>query len=544
MIPLFLDIETNGEDTYSEKYLLRLIGYKTPGCAPKVTYPGHKDFENVKSLIQSKDTRVVAWSNYDYFGLKSAGVVPANYYDLKIPFKLYNENWRLSLDEIIPKIGFQSHKYLVKMWEQEGYNWATVPMEHLVPYNKLDVQRTSDAWEWVQGKFPKDQDEFLQKANRALIELQGVGIGFDPAASENLRYCYEGDLAVKWELLKNQADINWNSGDQVGDYLKSQKIPIRLTPKKNYRIDEEYLETHKDQYPVLSDLLNYRRLNHLYETYVVGVRDSVKGDGLLHPRYSWASTWRYRTSAPNIQNFPKKSSVRKVIVSKFPGGKLVEVDWSQLELRLMAVTADDKVLLGELQQGQDIHQRTATELGVSRDEGKSINFLIRYGGSAWKIHKTFPVSLEKAEWFVAQQYRRYPAMKVYSDMSQKKCWNKEPILTLFGRPRHTTSLNEALNSPIQSAGADLNKLVLLYTLETGSTYTSHPVFDVHDALIFDVAPEEFQKYLDNVIKKAYAGISELVGSEFGGELGNRFRQLTWPYKIKVGINYAKMGETE
>jgi len=546
-----IDTETNAEDVWKEQYHLRLCGIQEVHEAkPSIVVPGTPEWKTLKETLENPDNTTIGWSNYDYLSLLPAGIKPSRYYDLKIPFRLHDENSNWGLGDAIEEcLDKQNHKYLVKMWEQQGYNWDTVPFDQLIPYNKLDVYRTKELREWINqpGMYEKNQDDFLQVVNRIMLDITERGIGYDTTVYDKIHSAMSDERDVALGLLKAVADIDWDKTQkQVIPLLVSLKVPIGVTEKGNPSLTEAILEENKDKHPILATLHHYRHVNKMLSTYLEGMRACVGKDGLLHPTYSWAKTWRFRTSRPNVQNMPKKSIIRKQIVSKFKGGYLLEADFGQLELRLIACAANDKVLVDELNAGVDMHKRTGDDLyNGDRSVGKNTNFAIRYGAGPNRLHEAYGLDKNVARAWINEQYRRYPAMETYKREKLNALKEGRAIKSLTGRKRHTDSYTMAMNYGIQELGGDLNKTIIRMVHEHKDQFQSHPLWDYHDAVIFDIHPDEKEEYIDKVVRKCYNSIMDGIEEYFGTFVRQRMSAIkTWPYSMKLGKNFYNMEEIQ
>ena len=244
------------------------------------------------------------------------------------------------------------------------------------------------------------------------------------------------------------------------------------------------------QHPIIDWILEYRELTKLKSTYVDTLPLEVNPlTNHVHTSYSQtgAVTGRLSSSNPNLQNIPIRSEVGKRVRRGFiadPGNLLLAVDYSQIELRIVAFMAQDEAMLEAFREGQDIHAATAAAIfGVALDEvttdqrrhAKAINFGLVYGMSTFGLTRSTDLTLAESEDFVKAYFGRYPGVKGYLDGIQKEVEKTGYVETLLGRRRYfpglrsgqlntnarNRELREAINAPIQGTAADIMKLAML-----------------------------------------------------------------------------------
>ena len=299
---------------------------------------------------------------------------------------------------------------------------------------------------------------------------------------------------------------------------------------------------------VLSDLallhelprrvLEYRELTKLKSTYVDALPRLIEpSTGRLHTRLSQtgAATGRLSSSDPNLQNIPVRTELGRQIRAAFiaePGWTLLSADYSQIELRLLAHFSKDPVLIEAFRSGQDIHARTAQEVfGVGplaqtaehRRAAKAINFGIIYGLSPFGLAQQLGIDQKEAAQFIAAYFARYPAVKQYLDGCLVEVRRTGFTVTLLGRRRPIPEITSpvanlrgiaertALNTPLQGTAADLIKLAMItiHREFAAQKFRARMILQVHDELLFEAPPEEFDS-LRPLVRDAMEKVHQLL----------------------------------
>ncbi|MFN3698973.1 MAG: DNA polymerase I, partial [Dictyoglomus sp.] len=314
--------------------------------------------------------------------------------------------------------------------------------------------------------------------------------------------------------------FNLNSPKQLSEILFERlRLPAGKRGKIGYSTSSSVLQNLINAHPIIRKILEYRELYKLKTTYVDAIPDLVNPiTGRVHTKYNptGTSTGRLSSSEPNLQNIPIKSEEGKKIRRAFiaeEGFYLVSLDYSQIELRLMAHFSQEPKLISAFQEGEDIHRRTASEIfGVPeeavddtlRSRAKAVNFGIIYGISAFGLSETTGLLPEEAERFIEAYFKHYPRVKIYIDKALTEAREKLYVKTLFGRRRYIPeikSINKqvrnlyeriAINSPIQGTAADIIKLAMIgiYKEIEEKKLKSRILLQIHDELILEVPEEE------------------------------------------------------
>lgn len=324
------------------------------------------------------------------------------------------------------------------------------------------------------------------------------------------------------EEIYNLVDerFNINSPMQLSKVLFDKlNLPHgKKTHRDYYTTNNEVLEKLIDKHPVISKILEHRKLAKLLNTYVDGLKPLLR-QGMVHTTYNQAltSTGRLSSSDPNLQNIPIRNElgkeIRKLFVSKY--GVFVGADYSQIELRLLAAFSMDENLLDSFKKGEDIHARVASELmGIPqqlvnsdmRRMAKAVNFGIIYGISDYGLAQNINLSVKKAHDYIQLYFERFPKIKSYLDGCVTYAKKEGYAVTLSGRRRYIPELKSsnfnlrsfgervAMNMPLQGSAADIMKIAMLNVDKaiTKAGLRSKIVLQIHDELIVDCYPDEVE----------------------------------------------------
>lgn len=315
--------------------------------------------------------------------------------------------------------------------------------------------------------------------------------------------------------------FNINSPMQLSRVLfEKLNLPHgKKTHREYYTTNNEVLEKLIDKHPVITKILEHRKLAKLLNTYVDGLKPLLRR-GMVHTTYNQAltTTGRLSSSDPNLQNIPIRNElgkeIRKLFVSKY--GVFVGADYSQIELRLLAAFSMDDNLLDSFKKGEDIHARVASELmGIPpqmvntemRRMAKAVNFGIIYGISDYGLAQNINLSVKKAHDYIQLYFDRFPKIKSYLDGCIASAKKEGYAVTLSGRRRYIPELKSsnynlrgfgervAMNMPLQGSAADIMKIAMLNVDKaiTKAGLRSKIVLQIHDELIVDCYPDEVEQ---------------------------------------------------
>ena len=389
-----------------------------------------------------------------------------------------------------------------------------------------------------------------------LARMECRGMRVDTAA---LRQYGDALTARLAELERSIFDlagetVNLNSPKQLGVLLfeKLGIAPGRKT-KSGYSTDADVLKKLRDAHPVIPLLLEYRQLSKLNSTYVEGLLKAVHADGKIHTSFNMTATATGRLSSadPNLQNIPIRSELggelRRMLTAD-PGELLVDADYAQIELRLLAHIADDPAMIAAFQNHEDIHTVTASRVfhvpsdAVTpelRRRAKAVNFGIIYGISAFALADDLGITRDEAQRYIDQYFIQYGKIREYLDRTIHDAKKNGYVETLFGRRRWLPELKSpifavrsfgeraALNAPMQGTAADLIKLAMVRTARTlaAAKMRTELVLQIHDELIL-AAPHGEEEAAARILKEAMENVIHLaVPLEVSLSTGTNYLEL-------------------
>ena len=331
--------------------------------------------------------------------------------------------------------------------------------------------------------------------------------------------------------------FNLNSTQQLGAVLFDQLgLPAKKKTQRGYSTDADTLQELSSLHPVIDKILAYRQVSKLHSTYIDGLLRLTGRDGRVH---SWfdqtiAATGRISSSEPNLQNIPVRTEmgreIRRAFIAK-PGHVLVDADYSQIELRLLAHLSGDEAMCDAFNRGQDIHARTAAEVyGVPLDEvtsqmrssAKAVNFGIVYGISDFGLAANLHISRREAGEFIDCYFERYGAVRRFMDACVSQGKAEGYSVTMYGRRRPLPELTSpnynrrqfgeraAMNTPVQGAAADIIKIAMNTVHERlgKEGFKAKLILQVHDELIVE-CPESEREAVENLLRQSMEGAAQL-----------------------------------
>ena len=347
-------------------------------------------------------------------------------------------------------------------------------------------------------------------------------------------------------------EFNINSPKQLGSILfEKLGLPVIKKTKTGYSTDAQVLEQLKDNHEIIEYIIEYRQLMKLKSTYIDGLMNMINlGDGRIHSSFNQTvtATGRISSAEPNLQNIPVRMEmgrqIRRIFVASDENHVLVDADYSQIELRVLAHISQDARFIDAFLRGEDIHSRTAAEIfGVpieqvtpeQRDSAKAVNFGIVYGISDFGLAKNLGISRNEAKKYIDSYFSRYPGIKEYMDKVVKQGKEKGYVETLMGRRRKLPELSSrnhnirsfgervAMNMPIQGTAADIIKKAMndVYYALKERGLRSKLILQVHDELIIDTYLPELEE------------VKALVKEKMENAI-----KLDVPLVVDIGVGYS------
>ena len=366
-------------------------------------------------------------------------------------------------------------------------------LENYATADAFGVQRLSTAQQsTMDPKLKALYHDIELPLSRVLFDMEDAGLIVDRHVLEELGRQYRAKIEeLKAEIYRKTGvdGFNLNSTQQLGHVLfEVLGLHAGKKTQRGYSTDAETLEKLIDDHPAIEAILEYRTYIKFNGTYIDGMLDKIDPSGRIHSYFDQTSTatGRISSSEPNLQNIPVRSDLGREIRRAFiaPQGRLlVDADYSQIELRVLAHMCQDDAMIDAFRKGQDIHARTASEVyGVPieevthemRSNAKAVNFGIVYGISDFGLARNTRMSRREAGTFIERYLERYPGIRRFMETMKKNGYDTGYAETLFGRRRPLPELREkgprkgfgervAMNMPVQGTAADIIKLAMVRT---------------------------------------------------------------------------------
>ncbi|WRF31228.1 DNA polymerase I [Helicobacter pylori] len=364
---------------------------------------------------------------------------------------------------------------------------------------------------------------------KVLMDMEFQGFKIDAPYFKRLEQEFKDELNVLERQILDLigVDFNLNSPKQLGEVLYEK---LELPKNKSHSTDEKNLLKILDKHPSIPLILEYRELNKLFNTYTTPLLRLKDKDDKIHTTFiqTGTATGRLSSHSPNLQNIPVRSPkgllIRKGFIASSKEYCLLGVDYSQIELRLLAHFSQDKDLMEAFLKGRDIHLETSKALfgedlaKEKRSIAKSINFGLVYGMGSKKLSETLNIPLNEAKSYIEAYFKRFPSIKDYLNRMKEEILKTSKAFTLLGRYRvfdfngvndyvKGNYLREGVNAIFQGSASDLLKLGMLKVSERFKNNPSvRLLLQVHDELIFEIeeknAPElqqEIQRILNDEV---------------------------------------------
>jgi DNA polymerase-1 len=498
-------------------------------------------------------------AKFDIAVLRNAGLeIGGPYFDTMIAHALVEPDQRHGLDYLsevylnykpIPITALIGEKPKRGQKEQQQLTMDQTDPVALARYATEDADITWQLYEILNPLLEeKEQRDLFEQVEMpvlpAIESMEEEGISLDLFALEE----FSEKLSHRIQSLQGDIEqaagrsFNLNSPKQLGEILFDE-MKLVEKPKKTktgqYKTDEQTLTALSSAHPIIPQLLEYRMLTKLKSTYVDALPNAVSAkSNRIHTTFHQAATTtgRLACSDPNLQNIPIRTElgreIRKAFIAK-DKWQLMAADYSQIELRILAAVSDDPGLKEAFEQGLDIHAATAARVydveleavdSEMRRKAKMVNFGISYGISAFGLSQRLGIPRMEAAEIIESYFSQFPGIRAYIDETIEFCRENGYVQTLSGRRRFLPDIRSAnatirggaernaINMPIQGTAADLIKIAMAHIhvdiLEAG--LTSRMLLQVHDELVFEVAPQEKHQLSELVEKRMKEALPELA----------------------------------
>ena len=488
---------------------------------------------------------------YDLKVLKNYELnVNAPLFDTMIAHYLVNPDMRHNMDVLAETYLDYSPQSITELIGKKGVNQGSmrdVAVEKQTEYAVEDADITFQLKDYFEKEMLAAQTMDLYKKVelplvKVLTAMECEGINLDVPFLEELSKNLTVDIQKLEKTIFDAAGETFNlaSPKQLGPIL-FDKLKLVDKPKKTktgqYSTAEDVLSYLAKEHPIVSDILDWRSLKKLQNTYVDALPKEINPKtGRVHTIYNQAvaATGRLSSNNPNLQNIPIRTArgqqVRKAFVPRDDQHVLMAADYSQIELRIIAALSKDEGMLAAFLNNEDIHQATAAKVfnvpleevtRTQRGNAKTVNFGIIYGVSAFGLSQQTDLNRTEAKELIDTYYATYPKLRNYIHEQVDFARDNGYVTTVLGRRRYLKDINSqnavvrgaaernAVNAPIQGSAADIIKLAMIAIqskLES-ENWKAKMLLQVHDELVFDVPKEEveaLQKMIKNEMENAFS----------------------------------------
>jgi len=557
------DTETNALDAYHAK----IVGfsfcvnereaYYVPISHHYLGVGEQISLEDAKKALEGLLSHKIIGQNLKYdlaviennFGLNDVAI----YADTMILAWLLNPETNVGLDTLAKRF-FNYDMVKFKDVVAKGENFSSVALEKACEYASEDAWMTLMLFHKLHEMLEPHLLELAKAVEfpfiKTLMKMEKEGIQIDGAYFETLLKRTDNAIeALKTEIFTLcDANFNLNSTQQLGAILFEQLgLPTIKKTKTGYSTDENVLNELVDKHPSIAKILEYRELYKLRSTYIEPLLKLSKesAQSRVHTSFihTGTSTGRLSSKDPNLQNIPVKTELGREVRGGFvakEGYKLIGIDYSQIELRLLAHFSNDEAMVNAFQSGKDIHKETALKLfgeeeaDAKRSIAKSINFGLLYGMGPKRLSETIGISTKEAKSYIDSYFATFPTIKNYLASIADDAKKEGFVQTLLGRKRYfdfehangmqyAGYLREAVNTVFQGSAADLIKLSMNKIMKTLVNDEAKLLLQIHDELIFEVKEERaevFAKEAQKIMVEIYQlrvplKVSIAIGNNWG-----------------------------
>lgn len=417
-------------------------------------------------------------------------------------------------------------------------NFSEVPIKEATNYAAEDADITLQLYRTFETKIDDKTTKMLQEIEYPMIfvlmEMEATGALIDIKHLNSLSNNFGSKLINLVQKIHKHSGVVFNidSPKQLSkvlfDKMGIEAKGLKKTSSGYYSTSESVLQKLADENEIIKDILEYRTLAKLKSTYTDKLSEICDLGSRVHTSYHQAvtSTGRLSSSDPNLQNIPIRTKDGIVIREAFiapQGKKLLAIDYSQIELRLMAHYSNDEIMVKSFNNNEDIHKRTASEIfGVDiqdvdddmRRKAKTINFGLLYGMSAFGLSNQLSVTRAEADIFLESYFDRYSGVSAFMKNIVEDAKGKKYVETLHGRKIHVPNIESsnylmrqaseraAINGPLQGSAADIIKIAMIKIAEwiEGNDQEIKMILQVHDELIFEVPDSYGEENIEPIIK--------------------------------------------
>ncbi|MBN9646867.1 DNA polymerase I [Terrisporobacter glycolicus] len=508
-----------------------------------IYYLSGEELELIKEIISNEEIKKIGYNlKDDYLAFKSYNMEMNNiFFDIAIGEYLIDSKSSTSYE-----CSDIAMKYLTKKVKSQeeilgkgakAKKFQDLDMEELSTYFGEMINIVYNVYPIMEKAFKDMEMEYLfYDVEMSLVEVLGsmeyYGIAVDKNQLKDLGDKFKNIIANLEEEIFSLAGekFNINSPKQLGVILfEKLELPVIKKTKTGYSTNADVLEKLRDKHEIIDKITEYRQIVKLNSTYVEGLSNIINPiSGRIHSSFNQTitTTGRISSTEPNLQNIPVKTEmgreIRKVFIAD-ENSKLVDADYSQVELRVLAHMSGDEHMIEAFQNHVDIHSKTASQIfgidvnevnSTQRSEAKAINFGIVYGKTDFGLSQDLNIPVAKAKAYIESYFANYSSIKDFMDKVIEQAKEKGYVLTEFNRRRYIPEINSsnfmvrkqgerfAMNAPIQGSAADIIKIAMVnvYNRLKDEQLKSKLILQVHDELIVEAVEEEIDK-VSKIVKE-------------------------------------------
>ena len=496
-----------------------------------------------ETILKEEDLQVVVGELRKLFADREKTIIAHNgKFDIQWLWKKLNIPARVDFDTAVAHFILDENvehglKFLAMVYTDMGeyaskflsedYPFLAASEEEFFTYSCADADATYRLYEIFRSRL---EEEGLMEVFQMVMGFQHVaamleygGVTIDVVALRDLKERMRKELEAIAEEIRSRREIKrWEeirketfsplSVHHVSDLFFNclGLTPLKKTKKGKNSVDRATIEHLAGQHELAELILRYRRTHKILSSFLEKFEEYIMPDGKIHARFNviGTKTGRLSSSEPNMQNIPEHCSqeIKRLIIPSYEDGYIVNFDYSQIELRVMASLAEDETMIQAFREGLDIHTRTAQLIfgkeEVSKEErsfAKKINFGIIYGMSAVGLAEQLGISIEEAQKFIDRYFQTYPGVARYIRRQKKLIRTHGYVESPLGRRRRIPKVfsgdsaivgeaeREAINAPIQSAASDLTQISLcqIFRELRRSRLRARPILTVHDSIVLE-----------------------------------------------------------
>ena len=505
----------------------------------KIYYVEENSIHKLEYIFTSNEIKKLGYNlKDDYISLKPYGIKLENiYFDITIAEYLID-----SMSSTSYECSAIAMKYLTKKVKTKeellgkgvkAKKYQDLDFEELSSHISQIIDTVKNVMPIMEENLKEsNMDGLLYHVEMPLVEvladMEYEGVKVDKEKLNELGSQFKEIIKkLESEIYKiSGEEFNINSPKQLGVILfEKLGLPVIKKTKTGYSTNAEVLDKLKDQSPIIDKIIEYRQIVKLNSTYVEGLLSIINPiDGRIHSSFNQTitTTGRISSTEPNLQNIPVKlemgRNIRKVFISD-KGCKLVDADYSQVELRVLAHMSQDETMIDAFKHNEDIHTKTASQVfNVSMDEvtskqrsdAKAVNFGIVYGKSDFGLSEDLNIPVKQAKEYIENYFNKYNKIKEFMDNIIEDASSNGYVTTILNRRRYIPEIKSsnfmlrnagkraAMNAPIQGSAADIIKIAMInvYKKLEENNLKSKLILQVHDELIVEAVDSEI-----DIVKK-------------------------------------------